>query len=150
MGKKSILKCCYCDQTFEDSEKRLSRHQDLVHKISCNDVDCDRKFVEILDLENHRRKHHNGGNVKRNDYDYFCQYCEKKYVQKSGVTKHELLKHVFRCSYCTYCFVTEKELKCHISKVQDHQIKEEIKDDIREEIKEEIREEIKEEIKEEE
>ena len=85
--------CRKCDKTFSATND-LKRHEKIKHnQINCKS--CEKVFFKNSDLEIHLEQEHKAEKFK-------CEQCEKMFVLKWRLNKHEKIhssENVKRCQY---------------------------------------------------
>ncbi|XP_076107563.1 uncharacterized protein LOC143075860 isoform X2 [Mytilus galloprovincialis] len=97
--------CSYCGLTFR-SKSGLSRHELNYHSdqfLRCKVESCRCVYKEKQQLKEHTLKHKHSGLLK-------CTKCDKKYVDKSRLTRHE--------DSCIRNMTTYEQAQCHICEKQ--------------------------------
>ncbi|KAF2898673.1 hypothetical protein ILUMI_07507 [Ignelater luminosus] len=116
--EKELIKCEYCDQTFEklrDFEKHnIAEH----YKTSNGDYECgscQTLFNSALELDHHLR---NSNCVQRLRL-WCCNLCEKTFTTKGSLGTHKKIhqgKKDYECKQCQKSFRTNSDLQRHINR----------------------------------
>ena len=100
--------CEYCGKAFANRAQVLKHIRCCVKKIEC-DV-CKKMFSDPSKLKMHMRKH-------TGERPYICESCGCAFGHRSGLIRHIKFIHTkqkdFKCSFCEKRFVTKQTLDRH-------------------------------------
>ena len=111
---KGFRKCVECKKVFPD-KATLKIHMDSTHeKHPCDQ--CDKKFMAIIHLKNHKKFIHEGGNK------FPCDKCDKIYASSFLLKKHVLKTHEedkskivwYNCDHCDKKYDIISNLRRHV------------------------------------
>ncbi len=107
--------CAVCSKTFVTTGD-LKKHQ-LVHTgerpFQCEE--CGKAYKDIRNLVFHKREHQGEG-----AYIYECDMCEKRFVARERLVKHQLIHtgdKPFQCELCEKAFSTKSSVKEHVLRI---------------------------------
>ncbi|XP_059612675.1 transcription factor grauzone-like [Phlebotomus argentipes] len=108
------LECRTCNESF-DKLRDFRAHGLKVHKEESFIMCCDKKLDNRTKIVTHLNSHINPNAFK-------CEKCEKSFLTKMGLIKHELNKHVppeqhiYKCDKCPSTFMTLCRARTHEAK----------------------------------
>merc|ERR1719300_9456 len=109
---EKTLECKLCEYKTA-LHARLKQHIKRVHgspKFTCSYIDCNRKFVQECDLNDHKKRKHPTGT-------YNCHICGKDFVNGDKLKTHIKLHNVdedgIPCDSCHLKFLTKQKLREH-------------------------------------
>ncbi|CAH1994827.1 unnamed protein product [Acanthoscelides obtectus] len=107
-SKESVIKCHLCSLSCS-TDKTLSRHMQIMHVPRVCDI-CGKVLSSIPSLKTHKKTVHS------DDKPFACQFCDKRFKQKSYLSLH-LKTHTddrpFACQVCSRRFITMSNFKKH-------------------------------------
>ena len=150
----TLFYCIYCKNEFT-SETEFIKHEQYCQEISRNMKDvkkksykcdhCEKSFVRIIDLGNHKKSKHNYDVSEdkvissNQQIELQCDLCDKKFGKKKTLLKHKRSSHeavqtslntdfspvIYSCSECDAIFPTKSKFDNHAKSTHDKTIIEE-------------------------
>ncbi|CAG2224781.1 KRAB [Mytilus edulis] len=115
--KRPLYLCTTCKRTFPDSN-RLQYHVKYHHTVTEHNICgiCDKIFSCTNSLRRHALLHKES---KEQDFAYNCNYCSKRFWNKSDLQKHTRTHtgdKPFICKICQKAFARDGNLNVHMRK----------------------------------
>ncbi|KPJ01310.1 Zinc finger protein 425 [Papilio xuthus] len=112
-GRRKIIKCVYCTQTFPNYPTRKKHHNEIHNKdiTTLNCPICNKSFQIKSKMQVHIKEVH----VREKNFS--CTMCEQKFFSKSHVQKH-MIKHIgnriYQCETCKKSYARKQTLRDHM------------------------------------
>ncbi|XP_044730310.1 zinc finger protein OZF-like [Chrysoperla carnea] len=113
--KEKLFNCHQCGKSCI-SEYMLKRHlpthvpKELRNNFQCDQ--CDRKFLNAINLANHQALHRSSNNNK-----HICDVCGKEFKLKVNMLEHKMTHtnaRPYKCDKCPKTFKTQRTLQKHV------------------------------------